>query len=152
MPASNVAQMTQVMRLPSASARLNGQGLTRRAAAVRRDVERVFGRQSLGGFAPGGVSDGHMEGSAHYDGRAVDIFYRPINASSKRRGWAMAHYLVAQADRLRIQTIIYDDRIWTAGSRSEQGWRDYRVDTSGRSRDVAQVLEHRDHVHVDVVP
>lgn len=134
------------------SSQLNRAGLTRRAAAVRRDIEAVFGRQSLGGFAPGGVSEGHMDGSAHYDGRAIDVFYRPVNEANLRRGWAMAHYLVAQADRLQIQTIIYDGKIWTAGARSEQGWRDYRVDTSGRSRAIAEVLEHRDHVHVDVVP
>ena len=32
---------------------LTGSGLTKRAEAVRREVEAVFGPQSLGGFAPG---------------------------------------------------------------------------------------------------
>ena len=41
-----------------------------------------------------------MEGSAHYEGRAVDVFVRPISAANTKRGWAIAHYLVAQADRL----------------------------------------------------
>jgi hypothetical protein len=122
-------------------------GLTKRADRVRRDIERAFGDQSLGGFAPGGVRDGHMEGSAHYDGRAVDVFFRPVGPENNRRGWALAHYLVAHADRLKVKTVIYDDRIWTEGIRSEQGWRDY--DPPGRSGDRA-VLEHRDHVHVDV--
>ena len=88
-----------------------------------------------------------MEGSAHYDGRAVDVFFRPVNPPSKRAGWAMAHYLVAQAARLQIQHVIFDDRIWSAGSRSEQGWRDY--DPGDGPGDQA-TLEHRDHVHVDV--
>ncbi|MFC4785437.1 hypothetical protein ACT8ZV_13240 [Nocardioides sp. MAHUQ-72] len=127
--------------------RLNDVGLTHRADVVRREVEVVFGEQSLGGFAPGGVKDGHMEGSAHYDGRAIDIFVRPVSAANKVRGWAIAQYLVAQADRLSIRTVIFDDRIWQAGSRSGDGWRDY--DPPERSGDRA-VLEHRDHVHVDV--
>src|SRR6478609_5406961 len=56
--------------VPAAKDRLNREGLTARAARVRREVEAVFGQQSLGGFAPGGVHSGHMKGSAHYEGRA----------------------------------------------------------------------------------
>ena len=100
----------------------------------------------LGGFQPGGVGDGHMSGSTHYEGRAVDIFVRPISDANNLRGWAMAQYFVAQAQRLDVQTVIFDDRIWTA-RRSDQGWRDY--DPPSRSGDQA-ILEHRDHVHVDV--
>jgi hypothetical protein len=123
-------------------------GLVPRAAAVRRDLEARFGTLSLGGFEPGGVSSGHMEGSAHYEGRAVDVFFRPVNAENKKRGWAMASYLVANADRLDIKTIIFDDRIWRAGSWAGDGWRDYRVpSSSGGDR---AILEHRDHIHVDV--
>ena len=134
----------------SGSPRLDEEGLTRRAAAVREDLQAAFGTQSLGGFAPGGVRDGHMEGSAHYDGRAVDVFFRPVTEESRERGWAMAHYLVAQAARLDIRTVIYDGRIWTAGWRSGDGWRRYSPDTSGESAETAAILEHRDHVHVDV--
>lgn len=126
---------------------LDTQGLTGRAARVRQDVETVFGPQSLGGFAPGGVRDGHMEGSAHYDGRAVDVFFRPVDADNRRLGWALAHYLVAHAKRLEVSTVIFDDRIWQA-RRSDDGWRDYRVPRS--SSGSREVLEHRDHVHVDV--
>jgi hypothetical protein len=128
--------------------RLDGSGLVRRAAIVRAELESVFGPLSLGGFAPGGVSTGHMEGSAHYEGRAVDVFVRPISAENTQRGWAMAHYLVAQADRLSINTVIFDDRIWHAGARSDDGWTDYDVPSS--SRGDRAILEHRDHVHVDV--
>lgn len=122
-------------------------GLTPRADRVRLAVEGAFGPQQLGGFAPGGVRDGHMAGSTHYEGRAVDVFFRPVDADGRRRGWAVAHYLVAHAARLKVQTVIFDDRIWQA-RRSDQGWRDYRVPSSSRG-DVA-ILEHRDHVHVDV--
>jgi hypothetical protein len=122
-------------------------GLTPRAAAVRRDVEKAFGDLALGGFAPEGVRDGHQEGSTHYDGRAVDIFVRPINEANNRKGWAIAQYLVAHADRLHIQHVIFDKSIWSSGARSGSGWRDY--DPGNRPGDRA-VLEHRDHVHVDV--
>ena len=123
-------------------------GLTPRANAVRRNLHRAFGDLPLGGFAPGGVSTGHQAGSAHYDGRALDIFVRPVNDENNRMGWAIAQYLVAHADRLQVDHVIFDDRIWSAGIRSEQGWRDY--DPGSRPGDRA-VLEHRDHVHVDVL-
>jgi hypothetical protein len=123
-------------------------GLTARADAVRRDVEKTFGPQSLGGFAPGGVSTGHMAGSAHYEGRAMDIFFRPVTVENRRRGWALAQYLVAHAKRLDIEHVIFDKQIWTAGSASEKGWRDY---DPGNEPGSQVTLEHRDHVHVDVL-
>jgi len=127
-------------------------GLTGRAEQLRRDLDTAFGDLSLGGFSPGGVTAGHMEGSAHYDGRAIDIFFRPVSPEQTRRGWVTAHYLVANARRLAIVHVIFDDRIWTAGAASENSWRDY--DPPGLSRDDPAerrvILEHRDHVHVDV--
>lgn len=131
----------------AASPRLNRRGLTGRADVVRREVSAVFGLP-LGGFEPGGATNGHMTGSAHYDGRAIDVFVRPVTAENRARGWAVAAYLVAQAPRLHVRTVIFDDRIWTAGSRSRSGWRDYRVPAG--STGSRAVLEHRDHVHVDV--
>ena len=127
---------------------LDEAGLVPRAAAVRRDLEARFGPLSLGGFEPEGVSSGHMEGSAHYEGRAIDVFFRPVTPENTKRGWAVATYLVANAERLHIKTLIFDDRIWHAGSRSGDGWTDYRVPSS--SRGDRAILEHRDHVHVDV--
>lgn len=123
-------------------------GLTPRAEAVRSDVLRAFGDLPLGGFSPQGVTEGHQEGSTHYEGRAVDIFVRPVNQANNRRGWAIAQYLVAHAERLDVQHVIFDAKIWSSGPRSTQGWRDY--DPGDRPGDRA-ILEHRDHVHVDVV-
>jgi hypothetical protein len=131
-----------------AAQKAGANGLTGRAQRVRRSLHRAFGDLPLGGFAAGGVSTGHRPGSAHYDGRAIDVFVRPVDADNKRKGWAIASYLVAHASRLGIDHVIFDKRIWSAGVRSESGWRDY--DPGDLPGDRA-VLEHRDHVHVDVV-
>jgi hypothetical protein len=138
-----------VVNSPSGLARekAGGDGLTPRAEAVRADLHKAFGDLSLGGFAPGGVSTGHMKGSAHYDGRAIDVFVRPVNAANKRTGWAIASYLLAHASRLDIEHVIFDKRIWTAGDSSDRGWRVY---DPGKAPGDRKVLEHRDHVHVDV--
>jgi hypothetical protein len=130
------------------SSDLSPAGLTVRAERMRTDATELFGSLSTGGFAPGGVSSGHMKNSAHYSGRAVDFFFRPISADNKVRGWALAHWAVANASRLGISTVIFDGRIWHAGSRSEDGWTTYRVPSS--SSGDRRILEHRDHVHVDV--
>lgn len=132
----------------SESDELDSAGLTARAAAVRSDVARAFGDLPLGGFAPGGVSSGHMKGSAHYEGRAIDVFFRPISSANKRSGWALAHYLVANAARLEINTVIFDGKIWKHGPLG--GWGDYEVDRGNRDAATVRILEHRDHVHVDV--
>jgi hypothetical protein len=125
-------------------------GLTPRAARVRSDVENAFGSLPMGGFAPGGVSSGHGTGSAHYEGRAVDIFFRPVNDTNRRYGWAVASYLVANAARLHIATVIFDGRIWSVGRSSESGWRAYHPPNPSTDPATEAVLEHRDHVHVDV--
>ena len=126
---------------------LDDRGLTARADKVRTDLESAFGPQSTGGYAPGGISSGHMKGSAHYVGRAVDVFVRPVTPANKTRGWAMAQYLVAQAARLGIEHVIFDGQIWTAGALSGDGWRVYHPTEKTGSR---AILMHRDHVHVDV--
>ncbi len=145
-------RFTCVVDEPDVSAQEpTGTGLTPRAEKVRGDLEAAFGDLSLGGFSPDGVTDGHMEGSTHYAGRAVDVFVRPVSEANKRKGWAIAHYLVAHADRLGVQHVIFDDRIWSSGRRSESGWRDYRAPgAAGAAPATRAVLEHRDHVHVDV--
>ena len=120
-------------------------GLTDNARVMLRDVRTAFGELQVGGFAPGGVDSGHSEGSAHYDGRAVDFFFKPVNSGSKLAGWSLAHYAVANADRLDIKTVIYDDKIWTAW-RSSSGWRDYDAPSGANQA----TLRHLDHVHVDV--
>ena len=122
-------------------------GLTPRARTVLEEIETSHGPLTVGGFDPDGIDSGHIAGSAHYDGRAIDIFFRPHDdPASKRSGWVVAHWLVVNADRLGIATVIYDDQIWSA-RRSDEGWRPY-THPSGNTTD--PTLRHLDHVHVDV--
>lgn len=124
---------------------MTASGLTPRAEQVRTAMAEVFGEQPLGGFTPGGFDYGHGEDSAHYDGRAIDIFFRPVTEENRREGWQLAHWLIAHAGDLHIQYVIFDDRIWSAHSLRGQ-WRDYNAPDPAN-----EILRHLDHVHVDVL-
>ena len=124
---------------------LTGTGLTPRAEQVREAMTEVFGDQSLGGFAPGGVGQGHGAESTHYDGRAIDVFFRPVTEENRRQGWLLAHWLVAHAEDLDVQYVIFDDRFWSVHSPRGQ-WQDYDAPEPGN-----EILRHLDHVHVDVL-
>lgn len=123
---------------------LESSGLTPRAQDLLEGMEEHFAELSLGGYEPGGLDDGHGEDSAHYEGRAIDIFYRPVEEANRRAGWVMAHWLVAHAPDYEIDVIIFDDRIWST-SFSSLGWRDYEASDPDN-----EILRHLDHVHVDV--
>jgi hypothetical protein len=107
----------------------------------------VFGKQTLGGFEPKGVNTGHIDGSAHYEGRAIDVFFRPITAQNQQRGWAQAAWAVAHSERLSVATVIFDSSVWSA-RRSVGGWRDYQHPGGPTDN---PILLHEDHLHVDVV-
>lgn len=124
-----------------------GLGLTPRADAVRVAMREVFGKQTLGGFEPKGVATGHIDGSAHYEGRAIDVFLRPVTEANQRGGWAQAAWAVAHAEQLSVATVIFDRSIWSA-RRSVSGWRDYQHPGGPTDN---PILLHEDHVHVDVV-
>lgn len=124
---------------------LTGTGLTPRAERLRETMTEVFGEQSLGGFAPGGIDQGHGAESTHYDGRGIDVFFRPVTEENRRAGWLLAHWLVAHAEDLDVQYVIFDDRVWSAHSSRGQ-WQDYDAPEPGN-----EILRHLDHVHVDVL-
>lgn len=120
-------------------------GLTPRAEQVRESITEVFGDLPMGGFAPGGVDEGHVPDSTHYDGRAIDIFFRPVTEENRRQGWIVAQWLVAHADELHVQYVIFDDLVWSARSARGQ-WADYDAPDPAN-----EILRHLDHVHVDVL-
>ena len=71
---------------------------------VTKDVKAAFGDIPVAT---------HGDGAAYpLNGKASDV---------KARGWALAHYLVGNASRLRITDISFGNREWSA-DQSDQGW------------------------------
>jgi hypothetical protein len=135
---------TTVRQLPREEMLTNG--LTMRAQTMLFAWWAAYGGRVIGGFAPGGVFAGHIDHSAHYEGRAVDISFPTKDPDNNRRGWLLANWLVAQADYLQVATIIFDDHLWSA-LHSAEGWRPY-MHPSGNMTD--PTMRHLDHIHVDV--
>jgi hypothetical protein len=120
-------------------------GLTPRTRRALNEIRAGFGVTNIGGYCPGGCRTGHIRGSDHYTGRAIDIMLTPINGSNRALGDRIAGWLVANADRLAVKYIIWNERIWSR-TRAADGWRPYRH-PSGRN---SATLAHRDHVHLSV--
>jgi hypothetical protein len=126
---------------------LNQIGLTNTAQYMWDNVDARFGFIPFGGFGPGGVDSGHARGSAHYEGRAIDFFFTPYENKNKvAKGWTFANWAVANASRLGIATVIYQDKIWSQNS-SIKGWEDFEP-TYGDPKNAT--IRHLDHVHIDV--
>ena len=137
----------RVFRDPVEPETMTRSGLTPRANRLRRAWTEQFGPLPAGGFASGGVRSGHVDDSSHYDGRAVDVFFRPAGAAAQaRRGWVFAQWVAAHADDYDVLSVIYADHIWTSWA-STSGWRDYTHPSGNRTN---AVLRHLDHVHVAV--
>jgi hypothetical protein len=125
-------------------------GLVPRARQLRAAWTEVFGYIPAGGFASGGVHTGHVDGSAHYEGRAMDVFFRPLgDREQHRRGWVFAQWVLAHAADHRVLSIIYDDHIWTSWA-AGFGWRDYVHPGATMRHRGTSILRHLDHVHVAV--
>lgn len=82
---------------------------------------------AYGGARPG-------DSGNHGTGRAIDIMV------SGAAGWDIANYMRANASRLGVTEVIYQQKIWTT-QRSSEGWRPM----SDRGSATAN---HMDHVHV----
>ena len=125
-------------------------GLVPRARKLRAAWTEVFGPLIAGGFASSGVNSGHVDGSAHYEGRAIDVFFRPLgDPEQRRRGWVFAQWLVAHAPDHNVLSVIYHDHIWTSWA-SYAGWRDYVHPGATMANRGSAILRHKDHVHVAV--
>ncbi|MFJ5775930.1 heavy metal transporter [Streptomyces sp. NPDC093094] len=85
--------------------------------AVRSALVRDFGRDAM---APAGAEVGAAGAAAGPEddgGRTVSV-----PAESRRRGWQLAHWAVANASALRIERVSYAGRQWTAGT-TDSEWR-----------------------------
>ena len=131
---------------------MRANGLTQRANAVRRQLDRAFGRLADGRLCrPGGVTNGHMKGSAHYEGRAIDIFFRPVSPENKRR--RMGGGPLSRRQRRPARHRACDLRRPDLDCRGQIRGRLARLpppDADGAGKATRVILEHRDHVHVDV--
>jgi hypothetical protein len=87
-------------------------GRNPRASRVRGDLDRVFPGLSLG------------LASQRSHSHAVDVSLAAVS-DQRRIGWAVASYLVANADRLGVATVAFDGRVWSA-DQSTDGWRTWR--------------------------
>jgi hypothetical protein len=118
-------------------------GLTATTRYVRDLVVDAFDVHDIGGYCPGGCTNGHVSNSDHYTGRAIDVMLTPMDDAHHRTGNAIASWAAANASRLNIKYVIWDRHIWSE-SRADEGWRPYRH-PSGRS---SATLDHEDHVHI----
>ena len=105
--------------------------LSANARAVYRSVCAAYGGSvsGFGGYRPGDDGD-------HGSGRAVDIMV------SGEAGWEIARFLQARAGELDITYVIYEQKVWMAGS-SAGAWE--RMEDRGGA-----TANHYDHVHVSV--
>lgn len=119
-------------------------GLTPRARRIRDLVVATFHESDIGGYCPGGCRSGHIPGSDHYTGHAIDIMILPWHDRARvASGWRIASWLVANHEALAVKYVIYRARIWTPG----RGWHAYRYPGGATTN---PTLMHMDHVHVSV--
>lgn len=122
-------------------------GLVTDSVRLSRCMYAAFGNDphlgSLGGWAPG---SGHIKGSDHYTGRALDLGVRDYTGAGRQLGDRMVEWLVVNREAFGVRQIIWYDRIITFGGTNPQ-WRPY-VHPSRRTWD--DNLQHRNHVHVGV--
>jgi hypothetical protein len=105
-------------------------GRARRALAVRRAVTRAFG--------PLPMTTGEASSDA-FKGRTLSIPLPSRSADSRRRGWVLASYLVANASRLSIERVTFDSRVWHDGPLSAHAWRRLHFSSDSRSATSVEV-------------
>lgn len=117
--------------------------LTARTRYVRDLVKSGFGETNLGGWCPSGCTSGHVTGSDHYTGQAIDVMILPYTDPDRiADGNRLADWLVANAGKLGIKYVIWRAQIWAP----DEGWHPY--DHPSGSSD--PTLAHMDHIHVSV--
>lgn len=118
-------------------------GLTPRTRYLRDLITRGFSETNMGGWCPGGCTDGHVEGSDRYTGHAIDIMILPYTDPGRiADGDRIATWLTANAQQLAVKYVIWRARIWNPG----EGWRRYNHPSGSND----PTLLHMDHIHASV--
>ena len=117
-------------------------GLTSNALLALRCAAHAFPEVT----AWGGVGERtNNPNSDHPAGRAVDAMIPGWDTpEGNQLGWEVAEWFVANAQSLGIRYVIWDSQIWNGGD----SWGPYTHPSGGSN----PTLDHRDHVHVSVVP
>lgn len=95
-----------------------GSGQPGDPAQLRRRLVREFGEDVL---PHSDVQPVSLDGVAADDGRFAGNEVT-VPAPTKKRGWELAHWAMAQAAQLHIAHISYGHHVWDV-DRSEEGWR-----------------------------
>ncbi|MEU9334190.1 heavy metal transporter [Streptomyces sp. NPDC048290] len=112
---------------------------------VRSALVRDFGQLERAGAAAGAgagtdadrvPAPGPAGVTAETSGRTVTV--PVVDGSGEEQGWRFAHWAVANASELGIESVSYAGREWTAGS-SENPW----ADGAGGSRDTVRIVTVR---------
>jgi hypothetical protein len=118
-------------------------GLTPRTRYLRNLIRSGFGETNIGGWCPGGCTTGHIAGSDHYTGHAIDVMVLPYTDPARiADGNRIATWAVANADQLALKYLIWRARIWTP----DEGWHPYTHPSGSRD----PTLMHMDHIHLSV--
>jgi hypothetical protein len=120
--------------------------VTPRTAQLVRQIQQNFGTVPIWCWAPRPSNPT----SDHPRGRACDITYGAIGRFPTTReradGWAMADWLITNAEPLGLAYVIWDGHIWSPFS----GWRPY---TGGGIYNPSHPTGgHHDHIHISVKP
>jgi murein DD-endopeptidase MepM/ murein hydrolase activator NlpD len=91
----------------------------------------------------GGYRASATDPNGHPAGLAAD-FMVPLNAAGRAQGTALATYAMTNAATLKVDYILWQQRIWSA-ARASEGWRPM-ADRGSASQN------HLDHVHINVIP
>lgn len=129
------------------------QGWTARTQAMVNIIRGpLFGWKNVEGGATGDQT-GHISGSYHYCGRAIDSFAPGVLWNTRATGtglsasWRLANWAAHNAAALNVSEVIFYDLIWTA---AKGGWRPYRNSGLSENPDWENSLQHRDHVHISI--
>src|SRR5690606_10585584 len=117
-------------------------GLTSNALLALRRAAHAFPEATAWGGAGERTNNPNSD---HPAGRAVDAMIPGWDTpEGNQLGWEVAEWFVANAQSLGIRYVIWDSQMWNGGD----SWAPYTHPSGGSN----PTLDHRDHVHVSVVP